>query len=160
MRVLIIEDDEKISGFVKRGLQEAGFAVDQAKDGRTGLHLALTESYDAAIVDPYGLAILDTNPAMNGKPVPHRPPLSLLRDAGFRHQLRLLYAPAPSTMPASASKWPGSIMPLRSNTNPSSAQRSARIVPIGTLSNKTSATFATRILPELIFSPRAFPVRF
>ncbi|MGA9640782.1 MAG: ATP-binding protein [Terriglobales bacterium] len=49
--------------------------------------------YDAAIVDPYGLAILDTNPAMNGKPVPHRPPLSLLRDAGFRHQLRLLYAP-------------------------------------------------------------------
>jgi PAS domain S-box-containing protein len=49
--------------------------------------------YDAAIVDPNGIAILDTNPVMNGKPVPVRPPLSMLRDAGFRHQLRLLYAP-------------------------------------------------------------------
>ena len=49
--------------------------------------------YDAAIIDPNGLAILDTNPAKNGKPVPERPPLSLLRDAGFRRQLRLLYGP-------------------------------------------------------------------
>ncbi len=49
--------------------------------------------YDAAIVDPNGVAILDTNPVMNGKPVPARPPLSMLRDAGFRHQLRLLYSP-------------------------------------------------------------------
>jgi signal transduction histidine kinase len=47
--------------------------------------------YDAAIIDPSGVAILDTNPVLNGKPVPVRPPLSLLRDAGFRHQLRLLY---------------------------------------------------------------------
>src|SRR5579862_9559905 len=51
MRVLIIEDDEKISGFVRKGLQEAGFAVDQASDGRSGLHLALTEPYDAAVID-------------------------------------------------------------------------------------------------------------
>ena len=51
MRVLIIEDDEKISAFVKRGLQEAGFAVDQATDGRSGLHLALKEAYDAAVID-------------------------------------------------------------------------------------------------------------
>jgi PAS domain S-box-containing protein len=49
--------------------------------------------YDAAIIDPNGVAILDTNPALNGKPVPNRPPLSVLRDAGFRRQLRLLYAP-------------------------------------------------------------------
>jgi PAS domain S-box-containing protein len=50
--------------------------------------------YDAAIVDPKGVAILDTNPSANGKPVPERAPLSVLRDAGFRRQLRLLYAPA------------------------------------------------------------------
>jgi signal transduction histidine kinase len=49
--------------------------------------------YDAAIIDPNGVAILDTNPALNGKPVPSRAPLSVLRDAGFRRQLRLLYAP-------------------------------------------------------------------
>src|SRR3984893_11094088 len=50
--------------------------------------------YDAAIIDPSGVAILDTNPALNGKPVPERPRLSALRDAGFRRQLRMLYGPA------------------------------------------------------------------
>ena len=49
--------------------------------------------YDAAIIDPNGVAILDTNPVMNGKPVRERPRLSGLRDAGFRRQLRLLYGP-------------------------------------------------------------------
>jgi PAS domain S-box-containing protein len=50
--------------------------------------------YDAAIIDPNGVAILDTNPALNGKPVAQRPSLAVLRDAGFRRQLRLLYGPA------------------------------------------------------------------
>ncbi len=50
--------------------------------------------YDAAIIDPNGVAILDTNPALNGKPVSERAPLSVLRDAGFRRQLRMLYGPA------------------------------------------------------------------
>ena len=49
--------------------------------------------YDAAIIDPNGVAILDTNPALNAHPVPIRPPLSTLKDAGFRRQLRMLYAP-------------------------------------------------------------------
>ncbi len=49
--------------------------------------------YDAAIVDPTGIAILDTNPALNGKPIPPRSDLIVLRDAGFRRQLRLLYNP-------------------------------------------------------------------
>jgi PAS domain S-box-containing protein len=50
--------------------------------------------YDAAIIDPSGVAILDTNPALNGKPVPERPRLTALRDAGLRRQLRMLYGPA------------------------------------------------------------------
>jgi PAS domain S-box-containing protein len=50
--------------------------------------------YDAAIIDPNGVAILDTNPSLNGKPVPNRAPLAVLRDAGFRRQLRLLYGSA------------------------------------------------------------------
>src|SRR5271155_5568972 len=49
--------------------------------------------YDAAIVDPNGVAILDTRPALNGKPVPERPSLTVLRDAGFVRQLRLLWSP-------------------------------------------------------------------
>lgn len=51
MRVLLVEDDAKIAGFVVKGLREAGFAVDHATEGPDGLHLALQGHYDAAIVD-------------------------------------------------------------------------------------------------------------
>src|SRR3954466_977289 len=51
MRAVIIEDDVTIAEFVARGLREAGFAVDHAADGETGLELAATGAYDVAIVD-------------------------------------------------------------------------------------------------------------
>jgi len=51
MRVLVIEDDKKIASFIKNGLKQAGFAVDQAFDGEEGLDLALREPYDVAVVD-------------------------------------------------------------------------------------------------------------
>jgi two-component system OmpR family response regulator len=51
MRVLLVEDDSKIASFIIKGLRAEGFAVDHACDGQDGLHLALTEPYDAAIID-------------------------------------------------------------------------------------------------------------
>ena len=51
MRILVVEDDSKIASFISKGLKEAGFAVDMAHDGVDGLHLGLTEPYDAAVVD-------------------------------------------------------------------------------------------------------------
>jgi len=51
MRLLLIEDDIKIALFVKAGLKEAGFAVDHATTGPEGLHMALTEPYDLAVID-------------------------------------------------------------------------------------------------------------
>jgi two-component system OmpR family response regulator len=51
MRLLFVEDDIKIAEYILKGLKEAGFAVDHAADGEDGLHLALNESYDAAIID-------------------------------------------------------------------------------------------------------------
>jgi two-component system, OmpR family, response regulator len=51
MRVLLVEDDEKIASLIVKGLKQAGFAVDHAADGENGLHLALTEPYDACIID-------------------------------------------------------------------------------------------------------------
>ena len=51
MRVLVVEDDPTISGFVAKGLREAGYAVDEAPDGERGLSMAIQTSYDAAIVD-------------------------------------------------------------------------------------------------------------
>lgn len=51
MRILVIEDDDGIASFITKGLREAGFAVDRAPDGESGLHLALNEPYDAMVVD-------------------------------------------------------------------------------------------------------------
>ena len=51
MRILLVEDDLKIAGFVVKGLKEAGFVVDHAVDGDEGLHMALVSHYDAAIID-------------------------------------------------------------------------------------------------------------
>ena len=51
MRLLIIEDEPGIAGFLKDGLEEEYFAVDIAYDGKSGLDLALTNEYDLLIVD-------------------------------------------------------------------------------------------------------------
>ena len=51
MRVLVVEDDPAIAHFVVRGLREAGYTVDQALDGDTGLDLAISEPFDLAVVD-------------------------------------------------------------------------------------------------------------
>jgi DNA-binding response OmpR family regulator len=48
MRILLVEDDEKIASFIIKGLKAEGFAVDHEANGEDGLHLALTEPYDAA----------------------------------------------------------------------------------------------------------------
>ncbi len=51
VRVLIVEDDATIAGFVARGLGEAGFTVDIANDGRTAFAMATAEHFDLAIID-------------------------------------------------------------------------------------------------------------
>ncbi len=51
MRILLVEDDLKIASFIVKGLRATGYAIDHATDGEEGLHLALTEPYDTAIID-------------------------------------------------------------------------------------------------------------
>lgn len=51
MKCLVIEDDIKIRTYIEKGLKEAGHTVDLAADGETGLHLAMTETYDLLIID-------------------------------------------------------------------------------------------------------------
>jgi len=51
MRLLLVEDDIKIASFIIKGFEAAGYAVDHAADGEEGLHLALSEPYDAAVID-------------------------------------------------------------------------------------------------------------
>jgi len=51
MRLLLVEDDEKVGEFIRSSLEEAGFSVDLVGDGLVGLQRALTSEYDAAVVD-------------------------------------------------------------------------------------------------------------
>ncbi len=51
MRILIIEDEEPIASFIRRGLKEEGYAVDVAHDGEAGHFLASTNDYDLILLD-------------------------------------------------------------------------------------------------------------
>jgi two-component system copper resistance phosphate regulon response regulator CusR len=51
MRILLIEDEKKTVAFLAKGLREGDFTVDVARDGETGLELALATRYDLLIVD-------------------------------------------------------------------------------------------------------------
>jgi heavy metal response regulator len=51
MRILIVEDEAGVAGFIEQGLTEAGYVVDVARDGADGLEYALAYEYDAVILD-------------------------------------------------------------------------------------------------------------
>jgi len=51
MRILVVEDDPKIASFVVKGLKQSGFAVDHFSDGDEAHTMAVTITYDAAVVD-------------------------------------------------------------------------------------------------------------
>lgn len=51
MRVLIVEDERRLSNIIKKGFMEDGFAVDQAFDGEEGQYLAENEQYDLIVLD-------------------------------------------------------------------------------------------------------------
>ena len=65
MRVLLVEDDPHPAGFIAKGLREDGHSVDHAGNGKDGLFLATTETYDAIVLDRMlpgldGLTLLQT----------------------------------------------------------------------------------------------------
>ncbi len=66
MRILVVEDDKDVAGFVVRGLREAGHTVEHAANGRDGLFLAASEGFDAVVLDRMlpggidGLRLLET----------------------------------------------------------------------------------------------------
>jgi two-component system OmpR family response regulator len=58
MRLLLVEEEPALRTPLRAGLAEAGYAVDEAGNGRDALHLGLTEPYDAVVLD-LGLPLLD-----------------------------------------------------------------------------------------------------
>jgi len=71
MRILVVEDDKDVAGFVVRGLKEAGHVVEHADNGRDGLFMAASEAFDAVILDRMlpggidGLRLLETLRSQN-----------------------------------------------------------------------------------------------
>lgn len=51
MRILLVEDEPKVGSFIKKGLEEQSYEVDQAYDGNFGLKLALSNEYDLIMLD-------------------------------------------------------------------------------------------------------------
>ena len=66
MRILVVEDDKDVAGFVLKGLREAGHVVEHADNGRDGLFMAASENFDAIVLDRMlpggidGLRLLET----------------------------------------------------------------------------------------------------
>ncbi|MGI4953809.1 MAG: response regulator transcription factor [Janthinobacterium lividum] len=66
MRILVVEDDRDVAGFVMKGLREAGHLAEHADNGRDGLFMAASEPFDAIILDRMlpggvdGLRVLET----------------------------------------------------------------------------------------------------
>ncbi len=65
MRVLIIEDEQEVASYIKKAMKEAGHTADTADNGKDGLFLAMTETYDVLIVDRMlpeldGLSVIKT----------------------------------------------------------------------------------------------------
>ena len=75
MKVLVVEDEARIAGFIKKGLEEQGFLVEVCSDGDEGYQLASTQQYDAIVLDIMlpgrdGLSILQNlRKRANGVPV-------------------------------------------------------------------------------------------
>lgn len=80
MKLLVIEDDRQAAAYISKGLSESGYVVDHAPDGRTGLFMASSGSYDALIVDRM-------LPAMDGLAL-----VSALRTAEIRTPVLILSA--------------------------------------------------------------------
>jgi heavy metal response regulator len=51
VRILVVEDEKKVASFIRKGLEEEGYAVDVAADGEEGLALGLTRVHDLIILD-------------------------------------------------------------------------------------------------------------
>lgn len=80
MRLLVVEDEQKIGDYLQKGLEEAGFVIQLCRNGLDGYHMAVSESFDLLILD----VML---PDIDGWQI-----LQKLRSAGFTPPVLLLTA--------------------------------------------------------------------
>lgn len=80
MKILVVEDEPKLAGFIKKGLEEQGWEVEVAFDGRMGKYLA--------VGNPFDMLVMDVNlPVINGFDLTQQ-----LRESGISTPILLLTA--------------------------------------------------------------------
>jgi two-component system, OmpR family, copper resistance phosphate regulon response regulator CusR len=69
MKILVVEDDEKIASFIKKGLQEEAYSVDVTTNGYEAIYLVETNAYDLVLLDLmiHGLSGVDVCKNIRGK---------------------------------------------------------------------------------------------
>ncbi|MCS7000447.1 MAG: response regulator transcription factor [Bacteroidota bacterium] len=155
MRILVIEDEEKVANFIRRGLEEEHYTVDVTHDGKTGIDMALKGIYDAIVLDLMlpgkdGFEVLqELRAADNDTPV-----LILTARGSTKDRVRGLdlgaddYLPKPFHFEELAAR-------LRSIIRRSSVQKSSKLV-VGDLVLDTTAHLAWRGDKEIELTAREY----
>ncbi len=157
MRILIVEDERKLSNNVKKGLVEDGYAVDQAFDGEEGLYLAESESYDAIILDimlpKMNGVVLCTEFRKKGNATPI---LMLTAKSSIEDKVKGLDAGADDYLVK-----PFEFVELKSRINAlirRSSQKPMPIIMIGDIEIDTIHHTVKRHGKELMFTPKEFAI--
>jgi two-component system, OmpR family, response regulator len=157
MKFLLVEDNERVSGFVRKGLVESGHTLDHADNGRDGLFLAASGQYDAIILDRMlpggidGLAIIETLRKTGN----HTPILILSALADVDERIRGLKAGGDDylTKPFSFGEL---IARLDALTRRSQTQTSGTSLEVGDLRMDLLSRKVTRAGRSITLQPREF----
>lgn len=155
MRILVIEDEEKVARFIQRGLEEEHYTVDLAYDGKTGLDMAQSGIYDAIVLDLMlpgkdGFEVLQELRATNDE----TPIIILTARGSTKDRIRGLDLGADDYLPKPF-HFEELVARLRSILRRSSAQKSTKIV-VGDLVLDTVAHLAWRGSKEIELTAREY----
>ena len=161
MRILVVEDDSEVAGFVTKGLREAGHEAAQAGNGVDGLSLATREPFDAIILDRMlpgrldGLGVLETLRAQDNQ----TPVLFLSAMVGVDDRVRGLQAGGDDylTKPFAFSELLARVEALtRRRRAAQSAARGATLLVVGDLEMDLLSRTVRRRGQKIDLQPREF----
>ena len=157
MKILLVEDNERVAQFVRKGLSENGHTVDHADNGRDGLFLASSERYDAIVLDRMlpggidGLGILEALRKIGN----HTPVLILSALADVQERIQGLRAGGDDylTKPFSFGELAARIDALVRRSQPAEAET---VLTVGDLRLDRLSRKVTRADKHIQLQPREF----
>jgi two-component system OmpR family response regulator len=160
MKLLIVEDNERVSRFLVKGLGESGHVVDHADNGRDGIFLAASERYDAIVMDRMlpggidGIAIIETL-RLTGNSVPILI-LSALSDVDARIQGLKAGGDDYLVKPFSLGELLARLDALARRSQATSAELASTVLSVGALRMDLLSRRVTRDGEPVTLQPREF----